>query len=671
MNHSAFVQRRASMVERHVMGRQVRAARVLDAMREVPREQFVPRNLLEFAFDDVALPVNGGLLLPRPGVVGVMLAALDLTEHDRVLEIGTGVGYVTALLSRLCASVHSVEPLGPAALAAASALQRLGCHNVHVRHDSGAGGWPEAAPFDAIVIHAHAPHIPQALKQQLAPGGRLVITLGDDPEVGELVRVTRLPGGQYRVEDMADMGSEPVAGEAPHVGAHAGAIWHMPRGAAAGKAGPDADQALARRVAEAAEGFDHLDTADLAPLLQRVGEARVVLLGEATHGTDEFYRMRARITRELITRKGFSMVAIEGDWPDAARIDRHVRAGASLDEAWSGFARFPRWMWRNEAVRDFVNWLREHNAQAAQPVAFHGLDLYSLYSSIDAVVRYLDQVDPAAARVARQRYGCLTPWQTDPASYGLSALTARHRSCEQEVVNMLVDIQQKSPSYIGHGGEHLLDALQNARVVSQAERYYRTLYYGSRTAWNLRDTHMFTTLRHLLSFHGAQSKAVVWAHNSHVGDSAATERSLREEFNLGHLCRQAFGTSAFLVGFGTHHGSVAAANDWDGPMEVKTVRSSLPGSHEALFHASGVPRFLLPLREPHAASDVLDGLAAARLQRAIGVIYRPDTERQSHYFDAVLPRQFDEYVWFNETRAVRPLPASVSEGLPETYPLGL
>lgn len=671
MNHSELLQRRAVMVERHVMGRNVRAERVLDAMREVPREEFVPRALLEFAFDDVSLPMHGGLLLPPPSDVGVMLAALGLKAQDKVLEIGTGVGYVTALLSRLCASVYSVEPQGPAALAAMSMLARLGCHNVHVRHDSGAAGWPEEAPFDAIVVHARARHVPQALKNQLAPGGRLVMPLGDDPEVGEWVRVMRLVGDQFRVDDMADIGADLVLGTAPHVGRHTGALWRMPTRLANGKGTAVADAALARQVAAAAQSFDTVDSAELEPLLQRIGSARVVLLGEATHGTSEFYRMRERITRELITRKGFSFVAIEGDWPDAARIDRHVRTGSTREEAWSGFARFPTWMWRNEEMRGFVDWLREHNRQAAQPVAFHGLDLYSLYSSIDAVLAYLDRVDPPTAQVARQRYGCLTPWQSDPASYGLAALTTRYRSCEQDVVNMLVDLQQKSPIYIGQDGEHLMDALQNARVVSQAERYYRTMYYGSRVAWNLRDSHMFSTLQHLLSFHGAGSKAVVWAHNSHVGDSAATEMSLRKEFNLGHLCRQAMGTSACLVGFGTHGGTVAAATDWDAPMDVKTIRPALPGSYEHLFHACGVERFVLPLRAQPGTPSTIEGLAVPRMERAIGVIYRPDTERQSHYFDAVLPRQFDEYIWFDETRAVTPLPTKVREGLPDTYPFGV
>ena len=671
MNHSELFQRRAVMVERYVMARNVRAARVLDAMREVPREEFVPKALLEFAFDDVSLPITGDLLLPRPSDVGVTLAALGLKAQDKVLEIGTGAGYVTALLSRLCAGVYSVEPQGPAALAAMSTLARLGCHNVQVRHDSGAEGWPQEAPFDAIVVHARAHHIPHVLKDQLAPGGRLVMALGDDPEVAELVRVTRFPDDQFRVEDMADIASDLVLGEAPHVGVHAGALWRMPAGKADGKGAAVAEAALARQVAAAAEGFDSVDSAELEPLLQRIGDARVVLLGEATHGTSEFYRLRERITRELITRKGFSFVAIEGDWPDAARIDQYVRGGSTPDQAWSGFARFPTWMWRNEEVRGFVDWLRMHNTQATQPAAFHGLDLYSLYNSIDAVLAYLERVDPPTAQVARQRYGCLTPWQSDPASYGLAAMTARYKSCEQDVVKMLVDLQQKSPVYIGQDGERLLDALQNARVISQAERYYRTMYYGSRVAWNLRDSHMFSTLRHLLSFHGADSKAVVWAHNSHVGDSAATEMSLRGEFNLGHLCRQAFGTSACLVGFGTHGGTVAAATDWDAPMEVKAIRPALPGSYEHLFHASGVARFFLPLREPLAPKAMIDGLAVPRLERAIGVIYRPETERQSHYFDAVLPRQFDEYIWFNETRAVTPLPTNVREGLADTYPFGV
>jgi len=407
-------------------------------------------------------------------------------------------------------------------------------------------------------------------------------------------------------------------------------------------------------------------------MLKRIGDARVVLIGEATHGTSEFYRLREWITRELITRKGFSFVAIEGDWPDAARIDHYVRHREYPPSVWTAFARFPVWMWRNREVRAFVDWLRIHNAglEPSRRVAFHGLDLYSLYNSIQSVLDYLDSVDPATAAVARQRYGCLTPWQADPAVYGHATLTGRYQTCEHEVTAMLADLMRKRRAYAEHDGERFLDAVQNARLVANAERYYRTMYYGSRPSWNLRDSHMFETLKNLLSFHGPNSKGVVWAHNSHVGDSAATEMSARDEYNIGHLCRQQFGDASYSIGFGTNIGTVAAASDWNEPMEIKTVRPALSRSYERLCHETGLRRFLLPLRHLRPAS-LAAGLSRARLERAIGVIYRPETELQSHYFEAVLPRQFDEYVWFDETTAVAPLRTEELEGLPETYPFGL
>ena len=246
---------------------------------------------------------------------------------------------------------------------------------------------------------------------------------------------------------------------------------------------------------------------------------------------------------ELIERKGFSFVAIEGDWPDAARIDHYVRHMEYPPSEWMAFARFPVWMWRNREVREFVDWLRAHNAgvEPGKRVAFHGLDLYSLYNSIRSVLDYLDSVDPQTAQIARLRYGCLTPWQADPATYGHAALTGNYQTCEHEVTSMLTDLMQKRRAYAEHDGERFLDAVQNARLVANAERYYRTMYYGSRASWNLRDSHMFETLKNLLNFHGPTSKAIVWAHNSHVGDSAATEMSARDEYNIGHLCRKEFG----------------------------------------------------------------------------------------------------------------------------------
>jgi erythromycin esterase-like protein len=395
-----------------------------------------------------------------------------------------------------------------------------------------------------------------------------------------------------------------------------------------------------------------------------------VLLGEASHGTSEFYRMRAHISQALIERKGFDFVAVEGDWPDAARIDHYVRHREYRPSEWTAFARFPTWMWRNTDVRAFVDWLRERNGKTTpnKRTAFYGLDLYSLYDSIRFVLEYLDSVDPESAQVARERYGCLTPWQSDPATYGHAALTGKYRACERDVAQALKALLDKRQSYALHDGERFLDAAQNARLVANAERYYRIMYYGSAQSWNLRDQHMFDTLKNLLAFHGPNSKAIVWAHNSHIGDASATEMSARGEHNIGQLCREEFGAGCYAIGFGTDHGTVAAATDWGGDMEIKRVRPAMQRSYEKLMHDSGLPQFMLPLR---ASSDHARLLAKRRLERAIGVIYRPDSELASHYFEAVLPRQFDDYIWFDETRAVTPFAATEIEGFPDTYPFGV
>ena len=429
---------------------------------------------------------------------------------------------------------------------------------------------------------------------------------------------------------------------------------------------------------------DHCKMVAIPTLAQedakRPNRERESLVGEQSRIVNRMKAALARLgirgfnpkLKKAVERLDFRFIAIEGDWPDAARVDHYVRHLEYPPSEWTAFARFPTWMWRNNEVRDFVNWLREHNAATKHEarVAFHGLDLYSLYVSIRSVLNYLDQVDPEAAKVARQRYGCLTPWQGDPATYGHAALTGSYRTCEPHVVRALKELLEKRVAYTEHDGERFFDAVQNARLVTNAERYYRIMYYGSRASWNLRDEHMFTTLKNLLAFYGTGSKAIVWAHNSHVGDSAATEMALRGEHNIGHLCRQEFGGSAYLVGFGTNSGTVAAASDWDGPMEVKKVQPALPKSYERLCHASGHPRFMLGLRN-RAELTSAQGLGKPQLERAIGVVYRPETERASHYFQAILPRQFDEYVWFDDTRAVTPFDTAELAGLPDTYPFGL
>jgi erythromycin esterase-like protein len=423
------------------------------------------------------------------------------------------------------------------------------------------------------------------------------------------------------------------------------------------------------------EPLPGIDDADaFGAVFDRFADAKVVLLGEATHGTAEFYRARAAITRRLVERHGFTIVAVEADWPDAARIDAYVRHRPIKPMDDDTFARFPTWMWRNTDVADFVNWLREHNRGLPEKrrVEFRGLDVYSLNASIGEVLAYLDKVDPETARAARGRYGCLSPWQADPARYGRAVATGQKRSCDEALLRQLQDLLDKRLDYLrgGDGAEDFFDAVQNARTVHQAEHYYRIMYEGATESWNLRDRHMFDTLQRLLERRSEGAKAVIWAHNSHIGNAAATAMGWQGEFNIGELCRTAYRDEAVLIGLSTDRGTVAAASDWDEPMEVMTVRPARPDSHERVFRDTGLRRFLADWR-PESRRDLRQILGSARLERAIGVVYRPETELYSHYFEACLSEQFDALLWFDETRAVTPLVRGHGAGMPETYPFGL
>ncbi len=436
----------------------------------------------------------------------------------------------------------------------------------------------------------------------------------------------------------------------------------------------DAD--IVRQIAQPLSG----GSADYDSLLNLVGNARFVLLGEASHGTHEFYFERAQITKQLIIEKGFTVIAIEADWPDANRVHRYVRGASNdsnADEALLGFRRFPTWMWRNTVVVEFVEWLSQFNKDLdpkKAPAGFYGLDLYSLHASIDAVLSYLRKVDPEAARRARRRYSCFEHFSQEPQEYGYAATAGIIESCEDEVVDQLVEIQRKATEFLSRDAQRATDELffaeQNARLVKNAEGYYRSMFRGRASSWNLRDRHMVETIEALVAhLNGSrQPKAIVWAHNSHLGDARATEMSERGELNVGQLIRERFGNEAVLVGFTTHHGTVTAASDWGEIAERKRVRPALPGSYEELFHEVGVPGFLIDLREGGRKIDIL---REARLERAIGVIYRPETERLSHYFHARLPEQFDAIIHIDETRALEPLErTSVWDAgeLPETYP---
>jgi erythromycin esterase-like protein len=448
--------------------------------------------------------------------------------------------------------------------------------------------------------------------------------------------------------------------------------------------GAMADQAIINalqreaRPIEAGEEFGYL--------LECIGDASIVLLGEATHGTREFYQLRAEISKRLIVEKGFDAILVEADWPDALRVNRFVQHGGSdmtAEQALSGFRRFPQWMWRNQEIVELVNWLRVHNTHAASParrVGFHGMDLYSLRQSMHAVIAYLDKADPEAAKRARARYACIDHMADDPQRYGYATSFGLAPDCEQEVVRQLMELSRQAAEYAEQSGgavpDELFYAEQNARVAQNAETYYRSMFRSRDESWNVRDSHMAETLEALREHIGQRrarpAKVVVWAHNSHLGDCRATEMGEHGQLNLGQLVRERYRPEdCFLHGFTTHAGTVTAASEWDGPAELKRIVPSREGSLERLLHETGIERFLLPLRGHDSA---LAGLRERYLERAIGVIYRPDTERLSHYFHADAARQFDALIHVDTSTALRPLEPSAlwaEDDVPDTYPSGL
>ena len=445
-----------------------------------------------------------------------------------------------------------------------------------------------------------------------------------------------------------------------------------------------ASQLVINTVKREALPLRHDEMVDYDPLITLIGDARIVLIGEATHGTHEFYRERAQITKRLIEEKGFSAVAVEADFPDAYRVNRYVRGregDADASEALNGFNRFPQWMWRNADVLDFVGWLRSYNDHlppSRERVGFYGLDLYSLHASIEAVLAYLDKIDPEGGLRARQRYACFEHFGPDAAAYGYAAGMGLAESCEDEVVGQLVELHGRASELARLDGRVARDdfffAEQNARLVKNAERYYRTIYRSDVSSWNLRDRHMTETLSDLdghLSESGHVAKIVVWEHNSHLGDASATEMRERGEWNVGQLARKQWKREAILIGMTTYSGTVTAATDWGGPAERKRVRPALTGSFENLFHEAGIGRFILPMPPGSGSKEVL---REPRLERAIGVIYRPETERASHYFHASLSDQFDAVIHFDETRAVEPLERTGewdAGDVAETFPSGI
>ena len=649
--------RRSAMVERQVANRGIEDPRILAGFKEVPRERFVPENLREFAYEDGPLPIGEGQTISQPYIVALMIEAAEIGPDARVLEVGAGSGYAAAVLSRLAGEVFAIERHEKLAREAAERISALGYDNCTIVAGDGMEGLPDEAPFDAILVAARGLEVPRALKEQLAIGGRLVIPVGGE-EVQQLRCLHRTGEDSWRSHDITAVRFVPLlSGAVPEDGARA-ASDHR----------PSRELSLPQLIASEAVKLPEIGDPGFAEAFDRFAGKRVVMLGECSHGTREFYEARAAITRRFVERHGFTIVAAEADWPDAAVLDRHIRHRPSRAGASRPFQRFPTWMWRNGVIARLMKDLHALNRgrDPERMAGFYGLDIYNMSGSIEAVLAYLDEADPEAAAVARERYGCLTPWQAEPATYGRAALSKGYAECEEAVVKQCRELVNQA---LDRDGE-VFGAAMNARLIASAEKYYRVMYYGGAESWNLRDSHMADTLEHLLDNGGPDAKALVWAHNSHIGDARATDMgAVRGEHNIGQLAREKWGDDVALIGFGTHTGTVSAATDWDGEREVKRVLPSRPDSHERLCHDSEVPRFLLL---PNEHEPLRRRLSEPRLQRFIGVIYRPETERWSHYSEAVLPEQFDGYVWFDETCALEPLAEREPHtGVPETFPFGV
>ncbi|MEZ5758360.1 MAG: erythromycin esterase family protein [Emcibacteraceae bacterium] len=434
----------------------------------------------------------------------------------------------------------------------------------------------------------------------------------------------------------------------------------------------------------AGEATDEYDS-----IIEASSDKQFVLIGEASHGTEEFYRTRSEISQRLIEEKGFDAVAVEADWPDAYAVNRFVcdlTQPSTAEEALSRFERFPTWMWANYEILHFIKWLRAFNEmfhKKTKSVGFYGLDLYSMNTSVNAVIDYLKTIDIDAAERARQRYSCLEYFADEKQTYSYELKKAVAKSCEKEIIDQLIDLRKKAYHYLQRDGliaeDEYFCAEQNARLIKNGQEYYSSMFASEVTPrpnlWNLRDRHMFGTLenlkKHLSNQLGRKAKIIVWAHNSHIGNAAATEMSHRGEYNIGQMVRQTYQDQALLVGFSTARGTVTAASNWSMPAECKKIRLPIPGSYEDIFHKVNKKNFLLDLRENNNATDKL---YLPRLQRAIGVIYRPETERQSHYFHAVLPAQFDFMIHFDESNALEPMDVGsqwqrIEQD--ETFPSGL
>lgn len=625
---------------------------LIRAFEDIPEAFFLSETLHPYFYEDVRIEKSLETTEPRVVVIAKMLEQLQIKKEENILITGVDSIYILVVLSKIYKNVYAVEASETYAKWALDVLESTGVTNVHISTGDQGIGWKEKGPFNTILIVKELIEIPEIIKGQLKIGAKLLAPVGPDWAHVMLEIVERTSENSYVTKVIRDSYYIPNPKILPEVGVE-----------------DYQESEIVDEIGINSLPFKTIQDFPLDGLLERIGNSRVVLLGEASHGTSEFYLTRQEITKALIEKKGFNLVCVEADWSDAEQINNYVRHQYTSQD-WMPFVRFPQWMWKNEEVFNFVEWLKTYNNKNNNTVGFYGLDLYGLENSIDLVINYLQDVNPELAELAKIRYACITPYMRDPSVYGKLVRSNALISCEQKVLRMLFDLL-KNKHKLNHSKAYFY-AYQNATVVVNAERYYKAMYYGSSESWNLRDFHMFYTLKSLLSYFGKASKVVVWAHNTHIGNALATEMYARGEINIGHLCKEHFGSKSYHIGFGTHTGSVAASNNWGGPMEVINLNDSLENSYEHLCYKTNVPNFTLPLRKGHTDDYLRELLSTPRLQRAIGVVYKPETELISHYYRTVLSSQFDEYIWFNKSRAIKPIKTvTANTKLIDIHPFGL
>jgi len=608
---------------------------LLKAFQNIPEAFFLSETLHPYFYEDVRIEKTLENTEPRVIVVARMLEQLQIKEAEKILITGVDSIYILVVLSKIYKDVYTVETNETYANWTLEVLKTIDVTNVHIKTGDPEIGWIEKGPFDAILIATELKEISNKIKEQLKIGAKLIAPVGPDWAHVMLEIINRISVSEFVTNALRDSYFIPNPKMLPKIGT---------------ETYPETE--IIDEIGMSSLPFKSIKTFPMDGLLERIGNAKVVLLGEASHGTSEFYLTRQEITKALIEKKGFNFVCAEADWSDAEQINNYVRNQYKSQE-WMPFARFPQWMWKNKEVLNFVEWQKDYNTKHNNTIGFYGLDLYGLENSIDLVIKYLEEIDPELAELAKARYACIIPYMSNPVVYGKLVTKNSLESCEKEVLKMLFDLL-KIKNKLNHSQEYFY-AYHNATVVVDAERYYKAMYYGSAESWNLRDFHMFYTLKSLLSYFGKDSKGIVWAHNSHIGNALATEMYSRGEINIGHLCKEQYGSKSYHIGFGTHTGTVAAARNWGEPMEVINVNDSLENSYEYLCHKTNVSNFTLPLRPEYSDNNLSEFLSKPRLQRAIGVVYKPATELRSHYYKTVLPSQFDEYIWFNKSQAITPI----------------